>query len=122
PAVLELLDRADEALVALLDEVEEGHAAAVVLLRDGDDEAQVRLDQVPAGQLAVLDDALLPAAFPLLHLVGLLLQPLLGGLALLDAPGEVDLLLQRQEFHTADLLEVLPDRVVGLDASVGHGL
>src|SRR5690606_40415348 len=94
PAVLELLDRADQPLVALLDEVEEAHAAAVVLLGDRDHEAQVRLDEVPARQLAVLDDALLAAALAGLELVALLLEELLGGLALLDAAGQVDLLLQ----------------------------
>jgi hypothetical protein len=34
--VVELLDRADQAHVAFLDEVEEGHAAAEVLLGDRD--------------------------------------------------------------------------------------
>src|SRR5690606_19481767 len=120
PAVLELLDSADEALVALLDEVEEAHAAAVVLLRDGHDQAQVRLDEVPPGQLAVLDDALLPAPLPLFHLLRVLLEALLGGLALLDATSEVDLLLEGQQLDAADLLQVLPDGVVGLDAGVGH--
>src|SRR6266508_737463 len=42
-AVVELLDRADEADVPLLDEVEEAHAAADVLLRDGHDEAEIGL-------------------------------------------------------------------------------
>jgi hypothetical protein len=45
-AVLELLDGLHEAHVALLDEVEEGEAAVRVLLRDGDDEAQVGLDHL----------------------------------------------------------------------------
>jgi hypothetical protein len=40
-AVVELLDRADEAERALLDEVQEREAAAQVALGDGDDEAQV---------------------------------------------------------------------------------
>src|SRR4029079_15698278 len=42
-AVVELLDRADQAERALLDQVEEAEAAAEVALRDADDEAEVRL-------------------------------------------------------------------------------
>jgi hypothetical protein len=41
-SVVELLDRPDQADVALLQEVEEAHPAADVLLRDRHDEAQVR--------------------------------------------------------------------------------
>src|SRR3990170_4196486 len=44
-AVVELLHRADEADVPLLDEVQERHAATDVLLGDADDEAQVGLRQ-----------------------------------------------------------------------------
>jgi hypothetical protein len=40
--VVELLDRPNEADVALLQEVEEIHPAPHVLLRDRDDQAQVR--------------------------------------------------------------------------------
>src|SRR5215469_14644178 len=43
--VLELVDRLHEADVALLDQVQELQAAVRVLLRDADDEAQVRLDE-----------------------------------------------------------------------------
>ena len=50
--VVELLDRPDQAEVALLDEVEHGQAAADVPLGDGDDEAQVRLDQPALGHPA----------------------------------------------------------------------
>ena len=49
-AVVELLDRADEAQRALLDEVQEGQAAAEVALGDRDDEAQVGLDHVRLGR------------------------------------------------------------------------
>ena len=45
-AVVELLNGADKADVALLDEVEEGHAAADVLLGDAYDEAEVRFREV----------------------------------------------------------------------------
>src|SRR5688572_24580406 len=55
-AVVELLDRADETDVPLLDQVEEAHAAADVLLRDRDDETQVRLGQVVPRVVALLDE------------------------------------------------------------------
>jgi len=44
PAVVELLRRADEADRALLDQVEERQPLVAVVLRDRDDEAEVRLD------------------------------------------------------------------------------
>ena len=43
-APVELLDGADQPERALLDEVEEGQALVAVVLRDRDDEAEVRLD------------------------------------------------------------------------------
>ena len=45
---VELLDRADQADVALLDQVQEGHAAADVLLRDRDHQPEVRRGQLLA--------------------------------------------------------------------------
>ena len=50
-AVLELVDRLHQADVALLDQVQELQAAVRVLLGDGDDEAQVGLDQLGLGAL-----------------------------------------------------------------------
>ena len=55
--VVELVDRPHQAEVALLDEVEEQHAATAVALGDADDEAQVGLDQFALGSLPGLDDA-----------------------------------------------------------------
>jgi hypothetical protein len=52
-AVLELVDRLHQADVALLNEVEELQAAVGVLLGDGDDQAQVGLDQLALGLLGV---------------------------------------------------------------------
>ena len=60
--VVELLDRTDEAQVALLDEVEELHAATGVALRERDHEAEVRAEQVALRALAVLRDPLQVAA------------------------------------------------------------
>ena len=49
--VVELLDRADEAEVALLDEVEQRQAGRCIDLRDRDHEAEVALDQAALGGL-----------------------------------------------------------------------
>src|SRR5215217_6259151 len=46
---VELLDGPDQAGVPLLDQILEGHAAAPVLLGDGDDQPQIRLDQLLTG-------------------------------------------------------------------------
>src|SRR5207237_6169994 len=68
-APVELLDRPDEADDSLLDQVEERQAVALVLLRDRDDEAEVRVH-----------------------------HPILGGLvAALDPLRELDLLLRGEE-------------------------
>ena len=48
--VVELLDRADQPEVALLDQVEEQHAAADVPLRDRHDQPEVRLDQLASSR------------------------------------------------------------------------
>src|SRR5688500_10836053 len=61
--VVELLDRSDEADVALLDEVQEAHAATDVLLGDADHQAQVGLGQA----LARIGALLHQAAGPLLE-------------------------------------------------------
>ena len=56
--VVELLHGADQAEVALLHHVEQGHAAVGVLLGDRDDQAQVGLQHVVLGAAAVLGDPL----------------------------------------------------------------
>ena len=52
--VVELLDRADEAEVALLDQVEQRHAGPRVVPRDRHHEPEVALDQLPLGVLVAL--------------------------------------------------------------------
>src|SRR5881275_3003326 len=54
--VVELLDRTDQAEVALLDQVQERHAAAGVALGEGDHEPEIGLEQVVLGAFAVADD------------------------------------------------------------------
>ena len=79
-----LLDGAHEADVALLDEIEEEHAAADVALRDRHHETQVGLDQLAAR----------------------------GRVVALDALGERDLLGGREQRHAADLAQVGAHRIV----------
>src|SRR5699024_12742393 len=56
--VVELLHRADQAEVALLDQVQEQHAAAGVALGQGDHEPEVRLQEVVLRPPSVLGDPL----------------------------------------------------------------
>jgi len=76
--VVELLDRANQAQVALLDEVQERNAGLGVVARDRHHEPEVRLDQLALGRL-----------------VALVLQP-----------GELALLLGCQQGPVADLADV----------------
>src|SRR5205814_8408625 len=84
-APVEFLDRADQAEVALLDQVEQREATARVALGDRDDEAQVGLHQRVLRR----------------HVVAL------------GAAGEAHLVLAREQADLADLLEVEPDAVFG---------
>src|SRR5947209_241187 len=82
-AVVELLRRAHEAERALLDEVQERQPLVAVVLGDGDDEPEVRLDHL---------------------LLGI-------EVAALDALAGVDLLLRGEESDLADVLEEQLKRV-----------
>ena len=84
-APVELLDGADQAEDALLDQVEQRQLGALVLLGDRDDQAQVRVDHALLG----------------------------GEVAALDALGELDLLARRQQPVAADLVEEELQRVGG---------
>ena len=111
--VVELLHGADEAQVALLDEVQEEHAAARVALGQGDHQSQVGLQQVVLGPLAVLGHPVQLATQLGRQVVALLGQAVLGVKTGLDALGELDLLLGVQQRDLTDLLEVVLDRVRG---------
>ena len=91
-APVELLDGADQAEHALLDEIQERQVMrAAVLLRDGHDEPQVGRD-----------------------------HPLLGSrIATLDALRQLDLLAGGEQRVTADLLQEQIERVVGHAATGG---
>ena len=114
--VVELLDRTDEAEVALLDQVEEEHAAAGVALGQRDDQAQVRLEQVVLGAAAVLGDPLEVDAL-VRGQPEILGQLLLGEQARLDPLGQLNFLFGVEQRHLADLLQVVLDRVGG---GAGH--
>ena len=95
-APVELLDGPDQPEVPFLNQVQEQHAAADVLLGDADDEAQVGLDQ-----------AALRLLVPPLHSLG-----------------QLDLIGRVEQRDLADLLEVHPDRIIDADPFEGleHGL
>ena len=90
--VVELLDRADQAEVALLDQVEQRHAGLRVVARDRHHESEVRLDQLPLG----------------------------GLVAEILAAGELALLRRRQEPAVADLADVELERILGRDDLLGR--
>jgi hypothetical protein len=85
PPPVELLDRADQAEVALLDEVEQRETAARVALGDRNHETEIRLDQVVLRKHVVL----------------------------LDALGEADLVVLRQQRHAPDRLQVQANGILG---------
>ena len=82
--IVKLVHGANEARVALLNEVENVESAPGVLLRDGHHQPEVGLGQLVLGLLVALG-----------HL-----------------PRQLDLFLGAEELHLADLLEVHPHRVV----------
>ena len=112
--VVELFDRADQAEVALLDQVEERHTAARVALGQRDDETQVRFQQVVFRAVAVAADPRHVAALrggQLLALLRDLGHQLRGVQPRLDALGELDLFLGIEQRDLADLLEIGTHRV-----------
>ena len=89
--IVELFNRLDQAEVALLNQIEEEHAAADIALGDGDDQTQIRLGELLFRRLRHL-----AAHFHLL--------------------GDLDLFFRRQQRHLADFLEVHAHGVVNADA------
>ena len=108
---VELLDGSDEAQVAFLNQVEEEHATTGVALGQRHHESQVRLQQVVLGLLAVVRRPLELALALEVHAVALGIEQMLGVQAGLDALGEVHLLLGVQQADTANLLEIVLDRI-----------
>ena len=114
--VVELLDGANQTEVALLDQVQEQHAAADIALGDGDDQAQVGADERLLGlETDVLDTGqathLGAGELDLARLGSL---ELLGGVkASLDLHGQIDLFGSGQQVDLTDLLKVHTNRVAG---------
>ena len=111
--VVKLFDRANKTEVALLNEVQELHAATGVALSQRHDQTQVGLEQVVLRLLTILGQEVQLATLAAGHLVGLVLQLVLGVQASLNAAGQVDFLLGVQQGDLADLLEVVLHRVGG---------
>ena len=108
--VVKLLDSADETEVALLNEVEEEHAAPGVALGKGDHEAQVGLEEVILGPAAILGDPLQIPADPIPDPLPTV-ESLLGEQPRLDALRQIHFLLGIEQGDLADLLEVVLHRI-----------
>src|SRR6202453_4464635 len=115
--VVELLDRADEAQVAFLDQVKEHEPPADIPLGDGDHEPQVRLDQLLLGPDPLAGELLQVAASRRqLRTAG---EDVLGEQASLDRLGEIHLVFRGKERNPADFPEVDADQVAGGGAAAG---
>ena len=119
--MVESLDRADEAEVALLDEVEQTQSRTLVATGYRHNEAQVALDELGAGVVAGAD---------LAHHLGTLatlrgrigVETLLGELRLQDDGGKSTLIVGGEEGVRADVVEVLPQQfALGISGSASHG-
>ena len=108
---VELLHRAQQADVALLDQVEERHAAADVALRHADDQAQVGLGQPLFRVPAALPPQQQLVAGVRLEVVRL--ERLGGLLAIRDRIGQGDLFLAREQRGAADLVQIHAHRIAG---------
>ncbi len=111
--VVELLHRADQAQVALLDQVQERQAVAGVALGQRDDQPQVGLQQVLLGPAPVDGEGLQVTALGRGQLGVRVGQQVIGVEPGLDPLGELDLLLGVEQRNLADLVEVDPDQVGG---------
>ncbi|GHE92279.1 hypothetical protein GCM10017776_05820 [Streptomyces griseoluteus] len=120
PRVVELLHRADEPEVALLDQVEHGQPPPDVPLGDGDDEAQVGLDEAALGHAAHDHDPVQVEREPAVERGGGA-ELLLGEEPGLHPAGEFDLLGGGEQGDAADLTEVLAEQVGGGAAALGAG-
>jgi hypothetical protein len=121
-APVELLDGVHQAQVALLDEVEEGQPGGLVLLGDGDDQAQVRLDERALGVHALGVDPAQLAAARLGDAGALPLEVQARLVPGLDGLGQADLVVLGEQGVLPDVREVEPDEVflIPLDTLLGQ--
>ena len=110
---VEFFDGANQPQVALLDEVEEKHAAARVALGQGNHQAEVGFKKVVLRLLPVarneLEFAHVHAVLGLVERAGF--ENVLGVKPGFDAPGEFHFLFGVEERNLADLLEIVLDGV-----------
>jgi hypothetical protein len=103
----------DQAQVPLLDQVQDQHSPADIPPGQGDDQAQVGLEQVVLGLPAVFGDLLKVDALAGPQHSAAVGELVLGEQAGLDPLGQLDLLPGGEQRHLADLLQVVLDRVGG---------
>jgi hypothetical protein len=113
--VVEFLDRAHQADIALLDQIHHGQAVGGVFFGDRDHQAQVGLDQVLAGGAAGVDLAAQHLALGVAEPALIVQQRIAGGVGQLHLLGQINFLAGRQQRHLADLLEVHAHRVIERD-------
>ena len=111
-APVELLDRVDQAEVALLHEVEERHARRLVALGDRHDQPEVRLDELALGVLALADEALEVALLGAGETLVDGVEGLARGLARLDVLGEAGLVVLGQQLVPTDVFEIEPNEIL----------
>jgi hypothetical protein len=122
---VELLDRAGQADVPLLDQVEQRHAPADVALGDAHHQPEVGLGQAAARRVALVDGR--PQLGPLLGSEVRLRQLPEGFLAVLDGLGQRHLVRRIEEGHATDLAQVHrrrrgDARLRGVDSQIGLGV
>ena len=110
---VELLYGTNQTKIAFLNQIEEQHATARIALGKRDHESKVGFQQMVLGALAVVRGPLQFTPALEIHLVGFRVQQMLGVQTGLDAFGQVDFLFGVQQVHSADLLQVILDRICG---------
>jgi hypothetical protein len=101
----------NQAEVALLDEIQQRETAPDVLLRNGNDEPQVGLDQAFPRPIGLAAGSLQKDPLIERHRIGIVGEALVRSHARLHLHRQLDLLLGGQQRVATDLLEVHPHRV-----------
>src|SRR6266540_4949237 len=109
--IIELLDRAHQANITLLDQIHHGQAIGRIFLSDRDNQAQVGLDQMLPGLIAACELLLKGKSF-LPRLIIFAIQAALGEVAGFHLFGERHFLLSGEEWNLANFLEVHAHRVI----------
>ena len=107
---VELLHGMDEPEIALLDEVEQRHIRRLVLLGDRHDQAQVGVDEGVVGTLPIAHQR--PQVTALRRGDHRSRKLVTGVPAHLDGPGQIGLVVLREQRITTDLVKVQPDEIL----------